>query len=41
MANIDGGAVLIERPFHGVERSDHAGTEAAGRTKHDLEVWFG
>jgi hypothetical protein len=41
MANIDGGTVFIERPFHGVDRPDHPGAEAAGRTKHDLEVWFG
>ncbi|MGY4341076.1 hypothetical protein ACVWW3_005982 [Bradyrhizobium sp. LM2.9] len=41
VANIDGGAVFIERPFHGVDRPDHPGTEATGRTKHDLKVWFG
>ena len=41
VADIDRGAVDRQRPFHGVDRPDHAGAEAAGRTKHDFEVWFG
>ena len=41
VADIDRGAIDGERPFHGVDGPDHPGAEAAGRTKHDSEVWFG
>ena len=41
VADIDRGAIDGERPFHGVDGPDHPGTEAAGGTKHDFEVWFG
>ena len=41
VADIDRGAIDGERPFHGVDRPDHAGAEAARRTKHDFQGWFG
>ena len=41
VADIDRGAIDGQRPFHGVDRPHHAGTEAAGRTKHDFKGWFG
>ena len=41
VADIDRGAIDGQRPFHGVDGPHHAGAEAAGRTKHDFQGWFG
>ena len=41
VADIDGGAIDRERALDGVDGPYHAGTEAAGGTKHDFQVWFG
>ena len=41
VADIDRGAIDRERPLDGIDGPHHPGTEAAGRTKHDFQVWFG
>ena len=41
VTDIDRGAIDGERPFDGIDGPHHPGAEAAGRTKHDSEVWFG
>jgi len=41
VADIDRGAIDRERSFHGIDGPYHAGTEAAGGTKHDFKVWLG
>ncbi len=41
VADIDRSAVDRERPLHGIDRPHHPGTEAARRTKHDSQGWFG
>ena len=41
VADIDRGAIDGERPLDGIDGPHHPGAEAAGRTKHDFEVWFG
>ena len=40
VADIDGGAIDGERPFDGIDGPHYPGAEAAGRTKHNSEVWF-
>jgi hypothetical protein len=41
VADIDRSAIDGKCPFHGVDRPDHAGAKAPGRTKHDFERWSG
>ena len=40
VTHIDRRAIQRQRPFHGIDRPDHPGAEAPGRTKHDFKCWF-
>ena len=40
VADVDRGAIDGERPLDGIDGPHYPGAEAAGRTKHDFEVWF-
>jgi len=41
MADIDRGAIDGQGPFDGINGAHHPGAEAARRTKHEFQVWFG